>query len=198
MALHLQHSLTRLGHAQRGCCLDHWVLQLSQNVSQRENSFHFSTGGGMHAGVCLVKTKADLGHRLSEYAFCKDRAVSEVTFLNHHILPNPWLPWVVPFHLCLDLRHWSLHSSFPVLPSFTHSHTIKLTLFMNSSFPDLHTFYSHSSPLQTATFSMPANCWLSLPFLIRNTPSCELKWEKSLLSPALFSTLAADSPILEE
>lgn len=31
----------------------------------------------------LGQTKADLGHRLSEHMPCKDRVVSEVTFLNH-------------------------------------------------------------------------------------------------------------------
>lgn len=53
----------------------------------------------------LGQIKAGLGHRLSEHVSCKDRAVSEVTFLHHHFLPSPWLQSVVPFHLCLALRH---------------------------------------------------------------------------------------------
>lgn len=54
-AFHFQHSLTRLAPAQ-----DCWGLQLSQNISQRENSFHSSTEGRMHAGVCLVKPRLTL------------------------------------------------------------------------------------------------------------------------------------------
>lgn len=118
---------------------------------------------------------------------CKDRVVSEVTFLNHHILPSPWLQRLVPFHLCQALRHWSLHSSFAVLPSLTHSLAIKLTLLTISSFPVLHTFYSSSLPLQTAIFNKSTNCWMSLSLLIRNASSCELKREKSLLSAVFFS-----------
>lgn len=74
----------------------------------------------------LGQTKTDLGHRLSKHVFCKDRVVSEVAFLHHHILPSHRPQRLIPFHLCLALDVLSLHSSLPALPSLTHSLTIKL------------------------------------------------------------------------
>lgn len=129
------------------------MFQPSQTTPKREKPFQFSMGCTARITECFSfhrphqkekslpiqhwgkdacwsapgQTKADLGRRLSKHVSCKDRVVSEVTFLHHHILPSPCLQWLVPFHLCVALRHLSFHSSLPALPSLTHSLTIKLT-----------------------------------------------------------------------
>lgn len=132
---------------------------------------------------------ADCGHRLSKHISCKDRAVSEVTFLNHHILPSPCLHWLVPFHLCRALRHLSLHSSLPALPSLAHSLTIKLTNVIGHFSPALLSLFFF-------IFSVPPchHCKLSClacslvvgfpsPFSSEMHPSVKTKKrEKALLS----------------
>lgn len=175
-ALHLQHSLTRRGHAQRECCQDHWGLQLSQSISQRENSFHFNTGGRMHDGACLSNQGRPWSQAQSTCVLQGQVCIwSHIPKPSHSSQSLATVSCSFPSLPSLT----TLESSFffPVLPSFANSLTMKLTLCRSSSFPALHTFYSPLSWLQTPIFNMPANFWMSLSFLVRNTSSCELKWK---------------------
>jgi len=150
----------------------------------------------------LGQTKADLGHRLRRHVSCKDRVVSEVTFLHHHVLPGPCLQWIVPFHLCLALRHLSLHSSLPALPSLTHSLTSKLTNIIEHFSSALLSpfFFIFSTPpchLHKMTCSA---CPLIVGFLCSFSSQTHplVKKEKNLCSLLyFFPTLAEDFSVRE-
>lgn len=122
VALHLQPSLQ--GRVMLQPAIREDAARISECFSlQRPHRIQY--WGKDACWSALGQTKADLGHSLSKYVSCKDRVVSEVTFLHHHILPSPSLQWLVRFQFCLALRHLSLHSSIPALPSLTHYLTIK-------------------------------------------------------------------------
>lgn len=151
----------------------------------------------------LGQTQADLGHSLGKYVSCKDRVVSEVTFLHHHILPSPSLQWLVRFHFCLALRHLSLHSSIPALPSLTHYLTIKLTNIIEHFTPArLSPFCFIFSIPPCRHYKLPCAACLIVrypcPFSLGTHPSVKKKKrEKSLLPPIFFFPAPAeDCPIL--
>lgn len=100
----------------------------SQTTPKRERHFQFSTGGRMHAGVLLTKPRLTLATGLVNVSpertglFLKLHCYI-VTFCPVH---EPCVQWLVPFHLCLALRHLRLHSSLPAPTSLTHPLVIKL------------------------------------------------------------------------